>query len=375
MINFALACEVRGYTYVLDDGLYLDTSKVKDYGTLALLDLAGQEEGARVAPRSGKKNSSDFVLWRRSPNDKQRLMEWHSPWGMGVPGWHLECSAMSLKYLGAHFDIHTGGIDLRQVHHCNEIAQNQAFTNSDSPGANFWVHNEFLNMVNQKMSKSTGEFIRLKTLIDAGIHPLVYRYFCLMATYRTPLDFSIEAISAARSGFLRLLKRIEVLKGQSSSLEWLPTLIESKYSRGASTTFLRQYIEHEIPEEFKDHITKLDLAVSDDLNTPQALALISSIISDSNIRPDAALRLLASFDLILGLQLLELSPHELNLRPANAFIQDAEIAELINHRNSARASRDFKAADEIRNQLLEHGVSLMDSDQTTIWEWLPILKT
>jgi cysteinyl-tRNA synthetase len=371
MINFALVCEQHKCTYELEDGLYLDTSKVKDYGRLALLDLAGMEDGARVAPRAGKKNISDFVLWRRSPKDKQRLMEWHSPWGVGAPGWHLECSAMSIKYLGRKFDIHTGGVDLRQVHHCNEIAQNQAFSEDETLGANFWIHNEFVNTGSQKMAKSAGSFTRLKDLVDAGMHPFVYRYFCLMATYRTPLDFSMEALSAARSGLYRLLKRIDTLKREAPAptFEWLPIVSEMKFSCGASTIHFREYLEQGIPAQFKDYVKKLDAALSDDLNTPQALALVSMIAADSDLAPDTTLRLLAICDLALGLKLLELQPDDLNIRPVQAAIDEGEIQKLIERREHARASRDFKTADEIRKQLHEQGVALMDSDQGTTWEW------
>ena len=372
MINFAMTCEQNGYTYVLDDGLYFDTAKVKNYGALALLDLSGQEEGARVARIASKRNPADFVLWRRSPTNAKRLMEWHSPWGMGAPGWHLECSAMSIKYLGEQFDIHTGGIDHRQIHHCNEIAQNQAFLGSDSAAANFWLHNEFLNMTNQKMSKSTGHFIRLQNLIDLGIHPLVFRYFCLMATYRTPLDFSMEAVVAAKNGLVRLLKRIDVLKKQSKDYKWLATISEARYSNGAAFTFIREEIESGLSNDCKSYIEKFDAAISDDLNIPQGLALLSSVVTDQNLVPDDAIRLIAAFDLVFGLQLLELSPQDLNIRPASASIDESIILEMIDKRNSARNAHDFKAADEIRNTLLSKGVSIMDTNEGSSWEWLVI---
>ncbi|MGH7342556.1 MAG: class I tRNA ligase family protein, partial [Candidatus Rokuibacteriota bacterium] len=201
MIGFARTIEAHGYAYELDDGLYFDTSRVTGYGRLGLLDLAGQQEGARVAAKEGKRNPTDFALWRRSPRDRQRLMEWHSPWGVGAPGWHLECSVMSLKYLGSRFDIHTGGVDHRQVHHPNEIAQNEAYLGAGSHAVNYWLHNEFLTIgEGEKMSKSTGSFLRLATLEEWGIHPLAFRHFVLMATYRRPLELSFAALAAAQSG-------------------------------------------------------------------------------------------------------------------------------------------------------------------------------
>src|SRR5690606_33183628 len=164
MIDFALKLEAGGYTYELEDGLYFDTGRVEGYGRLGMLDLAGQEAGKRVAGPGGKRHPQDFAIWRKSPSDQQRQMEWHSPWGVGAPGWHLECSVMSFKYLGERFDIHTGGIDHRQVHHCNEIAQNQGYTRSERSGANLWLHNAFLIVRDSKMSKSSGDFLTLQSL-------------------------------------------------------------------------------------------------------------------------------------------------------------------------------------------------------------------
>src|SRR5581483_6832109 len=154
--------------------LYFDISKVKDYGRLALIDGKDLQVGSRIEAIPGKRHPADFAIWRRSPSGKRRLMEWDSPWGPGAPGWHLECSVMSLKYLSHHFDIHTGGVDHRQVHHVNEIAQNQGYLNSDSSGVNIWMHNEFLMLEEEKMSKSTGHFLRLETLIENGLHPVSY---------------------------------------------------------------------------------------------------------------------------------------------------------------------------------------------------------
>lgn len=370
MIQFAALCEQRGYAYLLDDGLYFDTSKVPNYGALAMMDLEGQEAGIRVAV-GGKRNPPDFALWRLSPPNTTRLMEWNSPWGLGAPGWHLECSVMSIKYLGSRFDIHTGGIDHRQIHHCNEIAQNQAYLGDNSPAASFWLHNEFVNMGQQKMSKSSGQFATLQSLIDAGIHPLVYRYFCLMATYRAPLDFSLEGVIAARTGLVRLLKRIEALKNQAGDLSWATVLSGRKYSRGGSNAFIRQQLENQLSPEGADYIRRFDAAVSDDLNTPQGLATMSEVVSSSSLAPDVILRLVASFDLVLGLGLLELNPAILNLRPVSATIDEDGIVDLLEQRKNARAKNDFQSADAIRVKLTDHGVAVMDSPGGATWEWVP----
>jgi cysteinyl-tRNA synthetase len=179
MIAFAERIELK-HCYELETGLYFDSSTVPDYGR-----LAGHGDGpqaSRITEVDGKRHSSDFAIWRKSPSGEQRQMEWESPWGKGVPGWHLECSVMSLKYLGNQFDIHTGGIDHRQIHHPNEIAQNQAYTCTSATGANWWMHNNFLVTREGKMSKSSGEFATLQSVVDKGVHPLAYRLMCRRIT-------------------------------------------------------------------------------------------------------------------------------------------------------------------------------------------------
>lgn len=378
MVNFAIACQDRGYAYVIDDGLYFDISKVKDYGKIALLDLQGQEAGARVAVKHGKRNQADFAVWRFSPKGKKRQMEWHSPWGVGAPGWHLECSVMSIKYLGNQFDIHTGGIDHRQVHHCNEIAQNQAFLGNDQIGATFWMHNEFLVFGEEKMSKSSGEFLRLQTLIDKGIHPLVYRYFVLQATYRGPIEFSIDALLSARTGLIRLLKRVAQIKENAETSDIIQIAAEARFSRGGSMHFVISSLEESWPPADKywnkTWIEKLDTAISSDLNTPQALALLNELLDDREISLKSRLALVAVYDLVLGLQLLTLTADDLILRPASATINAEDIQQLISDREEARQSKNFVRADEIRKELTAMGVSLNDSSQGTTWEWLPSVE-
>ena len=206
MIAFARTIEAHGAAYELESGLYFDTSRVPDYGR-----LAGNREGpevGRIDAVEGKRRASDFAIWRRSAPGESRQMEWLSPWGAGAPGWHLECSVMSMKYLGQQFDIHTGGIDHREIHHCNEIAQNQAFTGSERTGANIWMHNNFLVDRGGKMSKSKGGFATLRGLIDRGVHPLAYRLLCLSAHYRSELEFSPEGVGAAFTRLKRLAMRL-----------------------------------------------------------------------------------------------------------------------------------------------------------------------
>ena len=201
-IDMVKCLEAKGYTYFTSDGVYFDTSKFPDYGKMAKLDISGLKEGSRIEFSEEKKNITDFALWKLSPENEQRQMEWDSPWGKGFPGWHLECSAMSKALLGNHFDIHCGGIDHIPIHHTNEIAQSEAC--SGEKFVNYWLHGEFLDMGNEKMSKSSGKFVTLQTLMDKGYTPMHYRYFLLMAHYKKKLKFSYEALDAAKSGYNRM---------------------------------------------------------------------------------------------------------------------------------------------------------------------------
>ncbi len=367
MIEFARKLDEKGFTYVLDDGLYFDISKLPEYGKIALLDLDGQEAGGRVAV-TGKRNPADFAIWRFSPKDQKRLMEWESPWGTGAPGWHLECSVMSINELGNRFDIHTGGIDHRQVHHCNEIAQNQAYLGNNNPGADWWIHNEFLVLSSdEKMSKSAGNFLRLQSIIDLGIHPLVYRYFCLQASYRTPLEFSIDALMSARTGLTRLIKRIEGIKHASN----IGNYLQVNPATGCSLQNTIEQVGTSIPEQHQHWLSDFDVALSDDLNTAKAVALLNELLSDKSVPSLYAVKIIALYDLVLGLNLLKQSSEDLVLRPANSNIEESQIQELIAQRAQAKKDKDFAKADQIRNELTNKGVAIKDSKDGTTWEWLP----
>ncbi|MEJ6515447.1 MAG: cysteine--tRNA ligase, partial [Pseudomonadales bacterium] len=191
-IAFIEDLELKGFTYKTSDGIYFNSQKLNNYGYLARLDIEGLMAGARVD--SERQHVTDFALWKFSPEGEKRQMEWESPWGIGFPGWHIECSAMSAKYLGDYFDIHCGGEDHIPIHHTNEIAQTEASRGTRL--ANFWMHGYFLQLDNNKMSKSTGEFLRLETLLEQGIDPMVYRYFCLTAHYRTQMSFSWDSLAS-----------------------------------------------------------------------------------------------------------------------------------------------------------------------------------
>ena len=344
MIAFAERIEAHGNAYRLDGGLYFDVSSVPDYGALARRETEAAETGTiegRIDLVEGKRHAADFALWRRSGPDEHRQMEWDSPWGRGAPGWHLECSVMSRQYLGHPFDIHTGGIDHREIHHPNEIAQNQAYCDCADPGARLWMHNNFLVERGGKMSKSTGEFTTLQTLIDKGVHPLAYRLLCLSSHYRSELEFSGEALGAAFTRLKRLTLAVP---------KWLDAA-----ERGRVVTATA-------------HLDRLDAAVSDDLNTPVALVALDTLLADSGLSRAERRRALEAFDEVLGINLLGTGRGDLRIAPADAPITEGEIDRRLAERREARASKDFARSDAIRDALAAQGVDVMDGDPLG-WEW------
>ena len=373
MIAFARILEQAGATYQLDSGLYFDTSKISNYGHLALIAQEGQSEVARIEKVEGKRNSTDFAIWRRSPNDVQRQMEWLSPWGVGAPGWHLECSVMSMKYLGTQFDIHTGGIDHRQIHHCNEIAQNQTYTGDTRTGANWWMHNNFLIDRTGKMSKSSGDFITLTSLIKQGIHPLAFRMLCLSSHYRSELEFSSQTLHASLTRLKRLVQAVAALRAQVPPSDWMRVLKEYRYSCGASFGYQREFAEAALPPAGQALLDKLDQALANDLMTPRALPLLDDALHHRALTAEQKLRVVASMDLVLGLKLLDTHRAHLGLRPENAPLTDKEVEALVAERQKARQDRDFATSDRIRNQLTAAGVEIMDG-QVLSWEWNPTLS-
>ena len=370
MIAFGRILEQRGSTYRLESGLYFDTSTVPDYGRLA--GARGDETIGRIADVEGKRQPADFAIWRSSAPGADRQMEWESPWGPGAPGWHLECSVMSLKYLGLQFDIHTGGIDHREIHHCNEIAQNQAYTASERTGANIWMHNNFLVDRGGKMSKSKGGFATLGGLVERGVHPLAYRLLCVSAHYRSELEFSAEAVSAALVRLKRLVQAIEALRRQAGDLSWSRPAAEATATRGASLAYQRDILEGTLSTPGRDTIAAFDAAVSADLMTPRALPLLEQTIADKALSADERLRVAASMDLVLGLDLLSLDRQALSLPPAATTLTAADVESRLDARMAARARKDFAAADAIRQELLANGIEIMDGDPLR-WQWSPVL--
>jgi cysteinyl-tRNA synthetase len=364
MIGFALA--IGGATYELESGLYFDTSKVPDYGALA--GARGDEAVGRIESVEGKRNPADFAIWRKSPPGSTRQMEWASPWGVGAPGWHLECSVMSMKYLGAQFDIHTGGIDHREIHHPNEIAQNQAYTGTAQTGANIWMHNNFLVDRGGKMSKSKGGFATLASLVERGVHPLAYRLLCLSAHYRSELEFSAESVAAALTRLKRLAIAVGQLRAKAGPQAWEAMLRESGATRGASLAYQRGVLEAGLPAPALALLDRFDEAVSADLMIPRALPLLEETLGAKAIDAADRLRLIATMDLVFGLDLLVLDRAALRVRPADAALDETAIEAELAARKEARAAKDFARSDAIRDTLAAQGIEIMDGDPLG-WDW------
>ena len=309
--------EAKGFTYRTSDGIYFDTSRLPDYGILGRLDIEGLQAGSRIE-MGEKRNPTDFALWKFSPADKQRQMEWDSPWGKGFPGWHIECSAMSAKYLGTFFDIHCGGEDHITVHHTNEIAQTEACYGTHL--ANFWMHGYFLQLDEAKMSKSSGEFLRIQSLVDRGYDPLAYRYFCMGAHYRAKLSFNWEGLDSAATALDRL---------RTMAYEW-----------GEAGSIDENYMQ-----QFADQI-------NEDLNMPRALAVTWDLARSSLPVPAKKATLLA-FDQVLGLRLAEYKPKE--------EIIPQEILALVEQRTQARAEKRWADADALRAQVSDAGYEIEDT--------------
>ncbi len=341
MIEFAKSIADK-HCYELESGLYFDTSTVANYGALA---RAQTDEGeGRIEAVEGKRHAADFAIWRKTPPGEKRQMEWDSPWGKGAPGWHLECSVMSGDLLGFPFDIHTGGIDHREIHHPNEIAQNQAFCHSDHSGARFWMHNNFLVDRTGKMSKSSGEFLRVPLLIDKGFHPLAYRLMCLQAHYRSELEFSWENLAAAFTRLKRMVMGVANVRANAAPAA---------------------AVDH---PKLTELLTRFDAAVSEDLNTSVALTCLDEAIAVKKVDAGQKLAAIARMDDVLGFGLMTLERADLRVRPKSADVTETEIDGALARRKEARANKDFAASDALRDDLISKGVEVMDGDPLG-WDW------
>jgi len=319
-IDFIRCIEEKGFTYRTSDGIYFDTNKLPSYGYLGRLDIEGLQAGVRI-DMGEKHNPTDFALWKFSPAGQKRQMEWPSPWGVGFPGWHIECSAMSAKYLGNYFDIHCGGEDHITVHHTNEIAQTEACFGTRL--ANYWMHAYFLQLDDSvRMSKSSGDFLRVESLVEKGYDPLAYRFFCLSASYRQKLNFSWDSLDAAAKSLDRL-RAISFELGQPGS---------------ADADFLNRFSE----------------IINDDLNMPRAVALTWELVR-SDLPAEVRKATLLRFDEVLGLDLANWKPRDEET--------PAEILALVEQRQQARAEKRWKDADALRDQITTAGWELMDTPE------------
>ena len=330
MIALVKKLEEKGYTYRTSDGIYYDTSKFPRYDALVgRRRLEGLKSGARVEMSEEKRNPTDFALWKFSPKDKKRQMEWDSPWGVGFPGWHIECSAMAMEYLGPTIDIHCGGIDHVSVHHTNEIAQSEAATGKQY--VRFWVHGEFLVLRAGKMSKSGGTFVTLQTLRDKGYDPLDYRYLCLTAHYRTQLEFTYESLDSARKSLQTLRK--EVLTAQTSM------------KAGEALT-----------EKLTEAKIKFQTSMEDDLNAPKALAVAWEVLRGNELNATEKVEFVKFADSILALDLFRISEEKVQKLPT-------EVEAVLQERAEARKAKDYKKSDELRDRLATLGYRVKDTPQ------------
>ncbi len=339
-IEFAKILDEKGYLYRTDDGMYFDTSKLDDYGKLAKLDIAGLEAGARVN-MAGKKNPTDFAVWKFSPKDQQRDMEWVSPWGKGFPGWHLECSVIARETLGDQIDIHTGGIDHIPVHHTNEIAQTESVTGK--PFATYWLHNNHIKVDGTKISKSLGNIYTLQDVVDHGYTMDDFKLMVLSKHYRTEGNFTWDILQAAAQR-LKNWKNTAVLRHQQNAQSTPTTNSDDKW--------------------LDKSLRAITLALTNDINTPSALATIDELLGGIHENPAIApqhdiLKLLESIDSLLGLQLVATTPD----------ISDAAKLQ-IEKREAARANKDWHTSDELRSALVDLKIEVLDTPHGTTWQYL-----
>lgn len=335
-IDLVKKIEEKGFTYKINDGIYFDTKKYeketgRKYGELSTLDQI--KEGARVEVNPEKKNPRDFALWKFSPKDRKRDMEWESPWGIGFPGWHIECSAMSMKYLGNSFDIHVGGEDLKSTHHPNEIAQAEAAT--DKQFVKYWIHAAFLKVDGGRMGKSLGNFYTLTDIIEKGFDPMVLRYFYLTGKYNEPLNFTWDSLEQDQTSLNNLKAQVAAARTQTSRT------VLSKEKNDKRQKLSDRFLE----------------AINDDLNTPKALAVLWESMK-SNIPSEDKYDLATSFDEVFGLQLADISNSEIRI--------PKEIREMVKNRENLRSEKKFDEADKLRKQIEEKGFEIKDSENGTL---------
>ncbi len=325
MIDLITVLEQKGFAYVSGGNVYFDVAKFESYGDLALLDTSALRAGARIEVDSQKRSPFDFVLWFTKSKFENQELQWDSPWGRGYPGWHIECSAMAMHYLGNSFDIHCGGIDHIPVHHSNEIAQSECATGERF--ARHWLHGGFLVVGKEKMAKSAGEFLTLDLLKERGFDPLSYRMFCLSSSYRGELSWSWEALEAAATSLKRIKASLLALKEMAQSAPCI------KSERGA-----------ELVKEFNSRIFN-------DLNMPSALAVLHETLGDTSLSAEEKIALVENFDEVLGFDVASWQPEEI----------PQEILALAEKREAARKSKSWAEADSFRDEIVARGYQIKDT--------------
>lgn len=326
MIKYVKALEEKGFAYEIDDGIYFDIGKFPEYGKLSRLNLEEQQAGARVEVNSQKRHPADFALWKKA--EPQHIMQWPSPWGQGYPGWHIECSTMSRKYLGHIFDIHTGGVDHIPVHHENEIAQSEALEGQKT--VDYWMHGEFMLVNNGKMSKSLGNTYRISQLEEMGYSAMDFRYFCLNTHYRKKLNFTFEGLDAAKVAYERLLGALYAHK----------IALDGKTAEETLAGYKREFQE----------------AIDDDINVPMALGVLWKMIKEDKSKDIYDLAL--EFDKVFGLSLNNAHPLEETQEDAPQEIKDIAEARL-----QAKKNKDYALADKLRGEITEKGYVIVDTKE------------
>lgn len=322
------------YAYIAGGNVYFDTSKLEDYYRLTNHKIDDMVVGVRdgVEEDNNKKNQADFVLWFTKSKFQDQELKWESPWGLGYPGWHIECSGISMKYLGEYLDIHCGGVDNIFPHHTNEIAQSEAYLGHK--WCNYWIHGEHLNDKEGKMSKSKGEFLTVSLLEKKGYNPLAYRYLCLNSYYHNTLTFTYDILDGAQNEYNKLRNRIA-------------TIIENG----------------EFDEKvFNKYVDKFKEALEDDLNTSMGITILYNLLKDKDVNGTTKIKIIESFDRVLSLDLLK--------REDNSIDKDLEkyIDEMISKRNEYKKNKDFENADKIRDELKEKGIIIKDTREGTVYE-------
>ena len=330
MIKFVEELMEKGYAYEISDGIYFDISKFPSYGKLSGQMIDEKEAGARIEENSEKRHPADFALWKKA--DKNHIMQWESPWGMGFPGWHIECSAMSRKYLGEVFDLHTGGIDAVPVHHENEIAQNEALAGKQT--VNYWMHGEFMMVDGGKMSKSLGNVYTIAQLKEKGYDPLDFRFFCLNAHYRKKLNFTFEGMNAAKTSRERIMTTLYAHKTS-----------DAKTDEKVLENYKKQFVD----------------AINDDINIPLALGVLFNMLKEPKSKDIYALAL--DFDKVFGLSFDKVeAPKKEEIK----IDTPQEVLDLVEQRKQAKKDKNFALADEIRNKINDLGYDVKDTRESVV---------